>query len=63
MGLFATFSIYKCPACGAPVNVTGMAFTGEPAIHTTECKNCRTRLQVRKDPASGKLIIEKLVEH
>ncbi len=62
MGLFATFAIYKCPACGAPVNVAGMVFGDEPAIHTTTCERCRTKLQVRKDPATGRLVIEKLVE-
>ena len=39
----------------------GMKFSGEPELHPVDCENCKAKLQVRRDPASGNLIIEKRI--
>jgi len=61
MGIFASFSLHKCPRCGVPLPVMGMKFSGEPELHPVDCENCKAKLQVRRDPASGNLIIEKRI--
>jgi transcription elongation factor Elf1 len=60
MGIFASISILECPMCGTSLTVTGMVFSDESELHVKECENCRIKLQIRKDAASGSLIIEKL---
>lgn len=62
MGLFAAFSIHHCPRCGEPVVVTGMKLGNEPDLFEAKCEHCRARLQARRDPATGALVIEPLVE-
>lgn len=63
MGLFASISIHQCPRCGEPVPVMGMKFDGEPELHPVDCERCKAKLQVRRNLASGRLIIEQLNKH
>jgi hypothetical protein len=60
MGLFATIAVHRCPSCGGLVTTMGMVFSGEPELHVTKCPTCRQELQVRRDPISEELIVEKL---
>lgn len=62
MGIFASFSFHHCPRCGASLPVMGMKFSDEPELHPVDCENCKAKLQVRRDTASGKFIIEERVE-
>ncbi len=62
MGLFASFSIHRCPRCGEPVTVSGIKIDNEPELHPVDCENCKARLQARRDPATGRLVIEPRTE-
>lgn len=62
MGLFASISLHHCPRCGAALLIQGIKISGEPELFTADCDHCKARLQARRDPASGRLVIEKRTE-
>jgi len=45
--------------CGEMIMPYGTQIRKEPEFWTVECSHCKKMIEVRRDPASGKLIAKK----
>lgn len=59
MSFSASFTLIACPMCGEMIMPYGTQVGKEPELWTTICSYCKKTIEVRRDPASGKLIAKK----
>ena len=56
MTLAAAVALIFCPACGELLAPHGMIIGREPELLTATCPTCHRLVEIRRDPASGKLV-------
>jgi len=56
MSFSLSFSYIACPSCGEPILPSGTQFGKEPEHLTRTCDICKKVIEVKRDPASGKMV-------
>lgn len=56
MSFSLSFSFIACPSCGEPILPYGTQIGKEPEHLTTTCGSCKKIIEMKRDPATGKMV-------